>query len=259
MLVFAAIVPHPPVSVEQIGNEEEMGAMQKTLHGFSSLRRGLEEARPDVVIVISPHAPIDPYAFVMNSQSSLRGNLQEFGFDSVFEFKNDIGIVESLEYACQMNEMPAYAHPNFLDHGAIIPLYHLLQNIHPHVVHLSFSMLSLETHYLYGKILARVYEDSPKRIAIIASGDLSHRLSQDAPAGYFPSAKFFDQRVIEALGRNDMATLMGLRGEYIEDAAECGLRSFMILLGALHDKDHKFDLISYEAPFGVGYLVARLF
>jgi len=41
-----------------------------------------------------------------------------------------------------------------------------------------------------------------------------------------------------------------------EAAAECGLRSFWIMAGALDKKAVKPELLSYEGPFGVGYGVA---
>ncbi len=36
-----------------------------------------------------------------------------------------------------------------------------------------------------------------RRVAFIASGDLSHRLKPEAPAGFNPSAHFFDEEVID--------------------------------------------------------------
>ena len=43
--------------------------------------------------------------------------------------------------------------------------------------------------------------------------------------------------------------------KFIEQAGECGLRSFLILLGALSKINYQPELLSYEGPFGVGYLV----
>jgi len=43
----------------------------------------------------------------------------------------------------------------------------------------------------------------------------------------------------------------------VEEAGECGYRSIIILLGALDGLDWKPEILSYEAPFGVGYLVAN--
>ena len=43
---------------------------------------------------------------------------------------------------------------------------------------------------------------------------------------------------------------------FCDKAAECGLRSFQIMAGALDGKDVDARLLSYEGPFGVGYAVA---
>jgi aromatic ring-opening dioxygenase LigB subunit len=257
MIVFAAIVPHPPISIEGIGKKEDIAAIRKTLASFSKLRKDLEKIKPDVVVIISPHAPIEPYDFVINSADKLVGNFNDFNLDKSYEFKNDIGLIDLIEYAAESNELLVNLHPHLVDHGALIPACHLLKNINPNIVHLSFSLLNFQTHYLYGEVIGHIFENSSKRIAIIASGDLSHRLLPTSPAGYFSGAKFFDQRLIESLGKNDLPSILHLREEYIHDAAECGVRSFLIMLGVIKIKKYKFKLLSYEYPFGIGYLVAR--
>jgi len=40
----------------------------------------------------------------------------------------------------------------------------------------------------------------------------------------------------------------------VADAGECGLKSIVILLGILEGIKYEPELLSYEAPFGVGYL-----
>jgi AmmeMemoRadiSam system protein A len=42
-----------------------------------------------------------------------------------------------------------------------------------------------------------------------------------------------------------------------EAAAECGLNSFIIMSGALDGSEFDSELLSYEAPWGIGYGVAR--
>jgi len=43
---------------------------------------------------------------------------------------------------------------------------------------------------------------------------------------------------------------------FCEKAAECGLKSFILMAGALDGYSVKSNLLSYEGPFGVGYAVA---
>lgn len=264
MIVFSAIMPHPPMSIPGIGTEDDFLRLSKTLNSFESLRVQLEASDPDTIIIISPHAQLEEFAFVINSASDLRGSLSMFGKDEVYSFKNDVVIANKIDYACLMNEFSAHLHENELDHGAIIPLHHLTKNIKPKIVHLAFSMMSYDLHYRYGQIIQRIIDTSSnrnrvggkgrKRVAIIASGDLSHKLTKDSPAGYFPGAEKFDHDFIRHLGAGDLASLIGLEEKFVQDSAECGVRSIMILLGILHGKNQSFKMLSYEAPFGIGYL-----
>ncbi|MDD5396664.1 MAG: AmmeMemoRadiSam system protein B [Candidatus Moranbacteria bacterium] len=254
-------MPHPLESIPGIGTPESFVAIKKTLSAFEQLARDLEQAAPDTIIVISPHAKMDPYSFIINSESELRGTFQNFNLDQVYEYDNNIEIADKLAYACTMNEMPCILHGSFLDHGALIPLHHLTKNMKskPKVLHLAFSLMSYERHYRYGEIIQKIIdEDESERIAVIASGDLSHNLTRNAPAGFSQESAAFDRTVLRYLGCNDLASLMGLEESESKAARECGIRSIMILLGIVHGKKYKFDLLSYEGPFGVGYLTARL-
>jgi AmmeMemoRadiSam system protein A len=56
--------------------------------------------------------------------------------------------------------------------------------------------------------------------------------------------------------RNDAQALLKIEPEVLEDGAECGLRSILFLLGVLTKTEHKTNVLSYEGPFGVGYMVA---
>ena len=255
MIVFAAIVPHPPLSIPGIGNAQDLKDLSKTLNAFEALRVGLEAADPDTIIVISPHAHLEPYTFVINSESELKGSLLNFGLDEVYEYKNNIEIADKIDYACLMNEFPAKLHGDFLDHGTLIPLYHLTKNIKPRIVQLAFSLMDYERHYHYGEIIQGVidgigggkkYFDNAKneRVAIIASGDLSHKLTHDSPAGFSPSAENFDHDILRFLGSNDIVSLMNMEPSAIAEAAECGLRSIVVLLGILHEKKYKSYIIS---------------
>ena len=86
-----------------------------------------------------------------------------------------------------------------------------------------------------------------------ASGDLSHRLTPDAPAGYSPEGKKFDAAVVAALSSVDPSELLALTPQKREEAGECGLCSVMAMLGFCRALGRTIEVISYEGPFGVGY------
>lgn len=258
MVVFSAIVPHPPLSVPGVGNGEQLSKLRKTIQSLDGLRVALEHANPETLVVITPHGHMEEYSFALNGNNDLSGNLSKFGLSDKYLYKNDLNIVDRISYVCEMNEVPIEIHHDSLDHGTVIPLHHLLKNISPRVVHISFSLLDFVRHFEFGKLIGQIFDSSNKRIAVIASADLSHRIMPDSPAGYSPSAKYFDLKVIEILKQHDNNRLMKLERNVIDEAAECGLRSIIVLLGIMNGRQYDLRILSYEHPFGVGHLVARL-
>ena len=66
----------------------------------------------------------------------------------------------------------------------------------------------------------------------------------------------FDRAIVDIFSSGDLDGLFSLDEELCEAAAECGLRSFQIMAGALEGMRYSSELLSYEGPFGVGYGVA---
>lgn len=96
------------------------------------------------------------------------------------------------------------------------------------------------------------------RYALVASGDLSHCLKEEGPYGFNEQGPQFDKNLLEYLRKKDINNLLKLN-EYFPEAGECGLRSFCFLLGILESSgiNWKPEVLSYQGPFGVGYLTAN--
>src|SRR4030042_409312 len=145
------------------------------------------------------------------------------------------------------------------DWGFNVPLHYLAKDIHGIEVKAHLTDLeSPEVHFNRGKKLIRNL-DYINKLAWIASGDMSHRLKEDGPYGLHPSGPKFDQEFINLLKRKDIGGILKMDPKLVDEAGECGLRSFCQLLGALEGAKIKWqpEILSYEAPFGVGYLVAN--
>ena len=54
-----------------------------------------------------------------------------------------------------------------------------------------------------------------------------------------------------------MGGLQTLDKIMVEGAHECGLKPMIILSGILHGMEYEPEILSYEAPFGVGYLICN--
>jgi len=145
------------------------------------------------------------------------------------------------------------------DWGFEVPLYFLAPN---YTGKIKQYLIGLESPAFYFEEGKKVYKSKIKnqksKIAIIASGDMSHCLKEDGPYGFHPDGPKFDKALIEALKKKDIETILKL-DEVYPGAGECGLRSFCFVLGILEasEIDYQPEILSYEGPFGVGYLVVN--
>ncbi|MGM0471852.1 MAG: AmmeMemoRadiSam system protein A [Bacillota bacterium] len=269
-VVAAGLSPHPPVAIPEIGRDK-LSEIQDTCAGMEELASRVKESNPDLVITISPHGPVFSDAISILNLERLTGDFGQFGLaDLELEFQLAEDVVAELVQATSQEDLVGGdievaridrgAAKKFeiepqLDHGVLVPLYYLVEEGLDDIplVPITMGMLAYEELYQFGKIIQLVAQKLDYDIAVIASGDLSHRLTPDAPAGFNPQAKEFDQQLVDALAEDRVDDIFGLDKDLIEKAGECGLRPIIIMLGALDGLAVKPELLSYEGPFGVGY------
>lgn len=257
-LVFAAITPHPPVLIPSIG-KDNIKQIEKTKQAMERLEKDLYASKPEIIIVISPHGDLKSDAFTINVCDNYEINFEDFGdFSTKLSVRGEMVLV-SMNTEKIASKVPLnIISESKLDHGAGIPLYYLIQHLDkPSIIPVGFSLLDNMAHFEFGKALKELIMDSDKRIAVIASGDMSHCLTESAPLPYNSSGKEFDEKIIKFLEEDDYLGIVNLDAQLIKKASECGLRSILILLGILNNVSCKAEIVSYEAPFGVGYLVVN--
>lgn len=259
MLVFSAITPHPPLSIPTIGKENAVKVQQST-EALEKLGKDLYAAQPDVIITISPHGDIIPDAFSINLRGTYKMNFEELGeFITSKEF-NDAPLLTMEIKEKIMYDLPLqFVSNEKLDYGTSIPLFHMTKEL-PEIalIPINYSLLDNKTHFEFGQLLKDVIANSEKRIAVIASADLSHTLAQKGgPAPYAAEGEQFDKDIVELLKAKDIQRIVNLDEGLIAKAQEDGLRSIIILMGILSEYQFETDILSYEAPLGVGYLTAK--
>lgn len=259
-LVFASFTPHTPLITPNIGKEHQ-SVLQKTEASFKYLQNEMYAAKPDTVMIISAHGDLLSSAFTLNLNPTFVVKLKEFG-DLVTEktFKSDIGFTHHLKESLETTVPINMTSTQDVDHGVGVPLLKLLEPFGdnpPKIVPVMYSMLNFDEHYSFGVHMQQDIINTTKRIAVIASGELSHRLTKKSPAGYSPRGIEFDQQVKNLLETNKTNLLPKLNTSLVEEAGECGFRSLLILAGILNSINVTTEVLSYEAPFGIGYLVAN--
>ncbi len=266
-LIGGALYPHPPIMLAEVGGGDCV-QVRKTVEAAEAATQFLLGKNPSTIVIISPHGPAFRDAVGVNVSPFLKGNLAAFGASDIsVSFETNSLLVQNIIKQSDrlgvsllaLNDDLAmrYRFSLQLDHGAVIPLHYLYKaGFRGQVVHMSSGFLSYSEMYACGKAVQAAANDRRQKVVIIASGDLSHRLLPEAPAGFSPVGKNFDARIIELLKTMDIKSMFEISADWVEDAGECGLRPIFFLMGTLDGLSVESQLLSYEGPFGVGYAVA---
>ncbi len=255
-IVFSAITPHSPLLIPAIG-KENLKRLKKTEAALKKLADELYASNPDTILIISPHGKLKETAFNINLSPEYLSNFEEFGdFVTKFKTNGDIGLAHKIRERMETRAPLQLSSESNLDHGSSIPLFFLSADLPKiKIIPLYYSGLDLEAHFKFGQLLKRELIYNKERVAVIASGELSHRLSKSSPAGYSPKGKKFDQRLIEYLLNSKTKEILSFDQNLISEVSECGLKSIVILMGIMGGMKYEPEMLSYEYPFGIGYLV----
>jgi len=146
------------------------------------------------------------------------------------------------------------------DWGFQVPLFFLAKDFKGKIERLLMGNEMPEACFEQGKKTCAKYDmrNGKLKFGLIASGDLSHCLKEEGPYGFNPDGPEFDKELIKALKRKDIKKILKLADIY-PGAGECGLRSICFILGVLQEAKISWqtEILSYEGPWGVGYLVAN--
>ncbi len=253
-------VPHPPIIMPEIGRGEER-KIQKTADSYREAARRAAELKPDVFVLLSPHSIIYRDYFHISPGRSACGDFRSFGCPKLkIETEYDEELARAIGEEASAMAIPAGTlgeRDASLDHATTIPLRYFQQTC-PRVpiVRIGLSGFSLLQHYNFGIAIARAVEKLNRRAVIIASGDLSHKLKPEGPYGFAEEGPKFDAQIMEIFSSGDFGRLLEFDPTFCEAAAECGLRSFVIMAGSLDGRSVACEALSHEDTFGVGYGVA---
>jgi AmmeMemoRadiSam system protein A len=222
--------------------------------------RFLAALEAETVIVISPHATAYADYIHISPGREAHGDFERFGAKAVqVDTAYDETFSNELTKLCEAEDLAAGTlgeRDPAIDHGTLIPLHFLFREIkgrRPRVVRIGISGQALTEHYRLGMLIQRTAETLHRKIAVIGSGDLSHKLKEDGPYGLAPEGKVYDEKIMDVMGRAAFDELFRFPEALCTGAAECGHRSFVTLAGCLDGLSVDAEALCYEGPFGVGY------
>ena len=250
-------VPHPPLIIPAVGMGKERG-INATVDSYNKIAAQIKKLSPETIVFITPHSVMYSDYIHISPGARATGSFARFGAPQAsYETVYDTEFIDDLVKIFNSDNIKAGTDGErdaSLDHGTLIPIHFINEQYTVYKsVRISISGLSFAEHFKTGEAIRKA--SGEKNIVIIASGDLSHKLTDDGPYGYVKEGPEFDSKIVEIVKSGDLKKTLELSASFTEKAAECGLRSLIMMAGAL-GCSYTSELLSYEGPFGVGYLTA---
>ena len=205
------LMPHPPIIIPEVGKGGEGEAIE-TIKACELVGERIKELDAETIVVISPHGTVFRNAVSIISSNTISGNLGRFGAREVnFDYDIDLELTNKIiEIANEENiaivslnedSTTMYRVPLELDHGVMVPLYYADKGKKHKLVHINYGFLSPIELLKFGTIVKKAVKECNKNVVVIASGDLSHRLTKEGPYEYNPLGEVFDKKLIDILSK----------------------------------------------------------
>jgi aromatic ring-opening dioxygenase LigB subunit len=267
-LVFAAIAPHGGLAIEEACTPEERGLAAATRAGFQELGRLFAAARPQAVVVATPHNVHIPGSMGVVVAGRVAGRLAgappSISLDVPTELTLALLLLKSLASARVAAVGVSFGANDFadatapMDWGVLIPLWFMGGRANPPVPLVVITPardLPAADHISAGVAIAAAAAASGLRVAFIASADHAHAHDAQGPYGYDPAAKQYDQLICELVRDDHLDRLADLPLALVEAAKADSWWQMLMLHGATA-KGWSGRLLSYEAPTYFGMLTA---
>lgn len=261
-IVFAGGCSHVPdlLARPEIDPPE---AIERLKVGYSKLRDTLEAAQPDVIVVTTDchFQNFETGAFVVGVASEHQGSMEFFKRpDLDLQITGDPDFARSIVQSARSNGLEVEAAPVVnLDHGLIVPLRQVLPRPDLPVVPIvtqparTFSPFGARA---FGQALRKAIEGSDKRIALLATGGLSHWLD---PGKFGAVDTEFDDYILQLLRHGRGLDLADLEPYPLLDHGQYEFLNWLIVLGAL-GPGVKAEVYAYEPleASGGGWTVVNM-
>lgn len=251
-IVHAAAGSHAP-GLTAWSDAAPAAQREKLFAAFETVRLEFEAAKPDVLLLLTSEHWANYFehigAFCIGRSETYEGPIEPWLKVPKTQVQGDLGLSEALlTQAYGAGYELNYAYEMKLDHGSMVPLHFLTPNMDCKVVPLLFDTLasprpSAARCVGLGQALKPVLEASQKRIAIFATGGLSHDPGE-RNHGHIDTA--FDATFIERLQRADLKGLASYTDAQIvaAGAGTTELLAWCCLAGIMGERHAR--LVAYE-------------
>ena len=271
-LVYACIAPHGSEAIAKLASKSTVRKFQKTREGLRRLAKEVRKAKPDTIVIVSPHnlklwqkiAVVTAENSTGTLQASLRNKRSVH-----LRVKCDVEFAKELLEAAAKRSMPVIG-ANYgtsegvtsdmpMDWGTLVPLWFMIPDCRPKpkvVIVTPSREIPLSQNFQFGRVIGELSERKAKRIVFVASADQAHRHKKSGPYGFNKASKEYDKFVFHAIQGGRIESILRLRRKFVEAARPDSLWQMTMLAGVVDRVRMNAEVISYDAPTYFGMICA---
>jgi aromatic ring-opening dioxygenase catalytic subunit (LigB family) len=268
-LVFAGVVSHGPGITGRFERADK-GARERLYENFYRLGEELRATRPDALIVIAAEHFANFFmdnmpAYCMGMADYYEGPIEDEDWLAIKRTRvpGNAALSNQIIEAMLEEVDLAYAQEWKFDHGIMVPLNFLTPDYDIPIIPVNINcqgppLTPLNRAYEFGRVLRKVSDARPERIAIVGTGGISHwPATPDSGKINEP----WDREFLRSWLANDRQALTSYTDEETNfDAGQGGfeIRTFIAVSGATEGSTAELYFYEPIPIFAVGCTVARV-
>jgi len=259
MLKYFAIVPHSPILVPGIGKDAVQKLIQ-TVTSLQTIREHLKEKKIETLIILAPdeQRKKHTHALSLHTAQNYEATFEEFGdLATKITCPGDPILADFIKRNLTDDLNLKYISSPKLSYSASVPLLYLLKGYSAKVLVITPPHRSLKSLFEIGQKLQKALQESPRTLAVLASGDLSRIIEEKESASEIEQPLPLDQEFLIALKNDRLKKFFKMPLHHVQESGACGIPVFALFFGILDCMNTSQQILSYEAPLNVGQLVAE--
>lgn len=258
-VVAAMVSVHAPQLINPPPTEDP-GQIRRTIEAMHRLGQRLDETKPDaLLLIVNDHLE----GFFLNSVAPFTVYVAEEAAGSFagghwsYPVHTDLAMA-LLERGLEAGFDLAFSQEAELDHASLVPLHHVLGErkipIVPFFVNVYIPPQPAPRRcHAVGEALGAILRDRPERVAVLASGGMSHFPG----TGRYGDPDFdFDYRLLDELKAGRGEALLRCTARELDNTGNVELRTWMVAMG-IAGATTPLELITYQPSWHHGYAVAE--
>jgi AmmeMemoRadiSam system protein B len=242
----------PALFLRQPGEDPDQ--LDATIEGMRRLGQVLDHTKPDALIVVGLDH-LEAFSLDVSPAFAVVVGPEVTGSFGRKQYRVEVHqeLARALLDGCLQRDIDmAFCHKAFMGHAFVVPFEFILEQrripIVPVFVNVYVPPLPQpQRAYQLGRCIAEIVAERGERVAILASGGMSHYPGTDK---YGQPDFEFDRYLLGVIERGEQSSLLRLTSEKLDETGETELLTWYVVFGAMGDQ--RGEVFSYQPTWHHG-------